>query len=135
YRINKSREEFGPTKSPIQLILDKIGRGIRDEVREIRQNGQPTGVFIGRDYLLKRVFTEGKIEEVSDQEFESKEAFVFAANFFLDFRVDQPTVLQFDQVWQAVASDPYESLPVVKVDMDRFGPMMAHLMAATRETV
>lgn len=92
YRFDDSPRTLGPAQTPVQLLVDKIGPGIRDEIRELYQNGQPTSVFIGRANLYRKVlnpanFASGNMGfPINDEDFAKAENWFMAANFFLDFR-------------------------------------------------
>lgn len=85
YRVDDTK---GLTISPVQIIIDKIAKGIRDEIREITQNGVGTGVYVGRANLHKNVFVAKSLQGITDAEFADPTKYVFGANFFLDFRPD-----------------------------------------------
>lgn len=75
YSKDDSRQMLGKAPSVSQIAVDGIIHRVRDEIREVRKNGQPTGVFIGRAHIT---FLSSP---------------VFAANFFLDFRGNAPAAV------------------------------------------
>jgi hypothetical protein len=83
YRVDNTK---GLGHTPAQLIVDKIVHGIRDEIREVTQNGQGTQVFIGRANVNKKAFVAGDLSHISDQDFADPAKYLFGANFVLDFR-------------------------------------------------
>ena len=74
---------------PAQIAVDKIAKGIRDEIREITQNGVGTKVYIGRANIYKAALVGGDLSNISDADFADPKKYIFGANFFLDFR-DSP---------------------------------------------
>ena len=86
YRVDHTKG-FG--HSPAQLLVDHIIHGVRDEIREIAQNGHGSGVFIGRANLYKKAFIGGNLSGISDAGFADPGNYLFGANFILDFRPSQ----------------------------------------------
>lgn len=86
YSQDDSVTLFGLPRTPAQVIIDPIARGIRDEIREIlNAAGTRTGVYIGRANLQNScAFPIPLTERVCGKMGGDK--YTFAANFFLDFR-------------------------------------------------
>jgi hypothetical protein len=83
YRVDDTQ---GLGASPAQLVVDRIIHGIRDEIREVTQNGSGTHVFIGRANIKKSAFAGADLGRISDADFTDPSEYLFGANFFLDFR-------------------------------------------------
>lgn len=66
------------------VLSTQVVSRVRDEIREIRYRGVGTRVFIGRANLFVKPL-EARFSDV----WTATESFVFAANFFLDFRPEQ----------------------------------------------
>lgn len=89
YRGDDTKASF--LKPPVQLLIDRIARGIRDEIREVMvagDDGKVVGskVFVGRANLSRKAFVGGSLKNISDADFADPKKYVFAANFYLDFR-------------------------------------------------
>lgn len=88
YRVDKTKPAI--IAPPAQLIVDRIALGIRDEIREVMQDGQGSKVYVGRANLNHRAFIPlANLHNISSEEFANPNQYMFAANFILDFRPNE----------------------------------------------
>ncbi|MCX6128306.1 MAG: hypothetical protein NTX25_04485 [Proteobacteria bacterium] len=67
----------------VKVLSPLVIERVRDELRELSFQGEKTGIYLGRAYLYT-----GLQSEQFSPEWQESQNFVFAANFFLDFRTE-----------------------------------------------
>ena len=116
YRVDHTASASLPS-TPAQIIVDQIVHGIRDEIREVTQNGVGTGVYVGRAMIHTASFLPNlnifqpsdnpNLADISDADFINPSLYILGANFFLDFRAaSQATLTPYGSATPTCASAP-----------------------------